>query len=133
LITGSLDPFVVVGVLAFAFGLSMDYEVFLTSRIKELHDAGASTTEAVTEGLARTGRIVTAAATLLAVTFFSFMVGSVSFLQLFGLGAGLAVLIDATLVRVILVPAILGVLGERAWYAPRSLHRVRSRFALSES
>jgi RND superfamily putative drug exporter len=111
----------------------MDYEVFVTSRIKELHDAGASTTEAVSSGLARTGRIVTAAASLLAVTFFAFMVGSVNFLQLFGLGTGLAILIDATLVRAILVPAAMRILGPRAWYAPRVLRRARSRLALSES
>jgi RND superfamily putative drug exporter len=98
-----------------------------------LHDAGADTETAVTQGLARTGRIVTAAALLLAVTFFAFMTGSVSFLQLFGLGTGLAILIDATLVRVILVPAALRLLGERAWYAPRGLHRVRTRLALNES
>ncbi len=116
-----------------AFGLSMDYEVFVTSRIKELHDAGADTAEAVSSGLARTGRIVTAAASLLAVTFFAFMVGSVNFLQLFGLGAGLAILIDATLVRAILVPAAMRVLGPHAWYAPRLLRRARARLALSES
>ncbi|HEX3814399.1 MAG TPA: MMPL family transporter [Mycobacteriales bacterium] len=128
-----IDTAMTVLLFCVAFGLSMDYEVFLTSRIKELHDAGADTEEAVTQGLARTGRIVTAAATLLAVTFFAFMTGTVSFLQLFGLGAGLAVLIDATLVRVILVPAALRLLGEWAWYAPRGLHRVRTRLALNES
>jgi RND superfamily putative drug exporter len=127
-----IDTAMTVLLFCVAFGLSMDYEVFLTSRIKELHDAGADTETAVTQGLARTGRIVTAAALLLAVTFFAFLTGSVSFLQLFGLGTGLAILIDATLVRVILVPAVLRLLGERAWYAPRGLHRVRTRFALNE-
>lgn len=127
-----IDTAMTVLLFCVAFGLSMDYEVFLTSRIKELHDAGADTKTAVTQGLARTGRIVTAAALLLAVTFFAFLTGSVSFLQLFGLGTGLAILIDATLVRVILVPAVLRLLGERAWYAPRGLHRVHTRFALTE-
>jgi RND superfamily putative drug exporter len=116
-----------------AFGLSMDYEVFVTSRIKELHDAGADTAEAVRSGLARTGRLVTAAASLLAVSFFAFLVGSVNFLQLFGLGAGLAILIDATLVRAVLVPAVMRILGPHAWYAPRLLRRARSRLALRES
>ena len=116
-----------------AFGLSMDYEVFLTSRIKELHDAGLSNTEAVTQGLARTGRIVSTAAALLAVSFFAFGTSSVSFLQMFGLGSGLAILIDATLVRGVLVPVFMRAVGDRSWYAPPLLRRVHRRLALSES
>ncbi|MGI8701532.1 MAG: MMPL family transporter [Nocardioidaceae bacterium] len=87
-----------------AFGLSMDYEVFLMSRIKELHDTGASTADSVIHGLARTGRIVSTAAALLAVSLFAFGTSRVSFIQFFGLGTGLAILIDATLVRGVLVP-----------------------------
>jgi RND superfamily putative drug exporter len=115
-----------------AFGLSMDYEVFLMSRIKELHDAGASTADAVTHGLARTGRIVSTAAALLAVSFFAFGTSHVSLIQFFGLGTGLAILIDATLVRGVLVPASMGALGERSWYAPPLLRRLHQRVGLSE-
>ncbi len=101
-----------------AFGLSMDYEVFLMSRIKELHDQGMSNHDSVVHGLARTGRIVSTAAALLAVSFFAFGTSSVSFIQFFGLGTGLAILIDATVVRGVLVPAFMGLFGERSWYAP---------------
>ncbi len=115
-----------------AFGLSMDYEVFLMSRITELRNSGSSTTSAVIHGLARTGRIITTAAALLAVSFFSFATGHVSFIQFFGLGTGLAILIDATLVRGILVPAAMGILGDRSWYAPTALRRLYARTALSD-
>jgi RND superfamily putative drug exporter len=103
------------------------------SRIKELHDQGAAAATAVSSGLARTGRIVSTAAGLLAVTFFAFGTGSVSFLQMFGIGSGLAILIDATLVRGVLVPAAMRVLGRAAWYSPRPLRRVYARVALSEA
>lgn len=115
-----------------AFGLSMDYEVFLMSRITELRNSGSSTTSAVIHGLARTGRIITTAAALLAVSFFSFVTGHVSFIQFFGLGTGLAILIDATLVRGILVPAVMGMLGDRSWYAPAPLRRLYARTGLSD-
>jgi RND superfamily putative drug exporter len=115
-----------------AFGLSMDYEVFLMSRIKELHDAGADNTDAVTRGLARTGRIVSTAAALLAVSFFAFGTSRVNFIQLFGLGTGLAILIDATLVRGVLVPAFMRVFGENSWYAPVPLRRLHQRIGLDE-
>jgi RND superfamily putative drug exporter len=116
-----------------AFGLSMDYEVFLMSRIKEMHDAGAATPDAVALGLARTGRIISTAAALLAVSFFAFGTSKVSFIQFFGLGTGLAILIDATLVRGTLVPAFMRVLGENSWYAPRGLRRLHDRTRLSEA
>jgi putative drug exporter of the RND superfamily len=116
-----------------AFGLSMDYEVFLISRIKELHDHGASNAEAVTEGLGRTGRIVSTAAALLAVSFFAFGTSHVSFIQFFGLGCGMAILIDATLVRGVLVPAFMRVFGEHSWWAPPPLRRLHDRLGLSET
>jgi RND superfamily putative drug exporter len=116
-----------------AFGLSMDYEVFLMSRIKELHDAGAPNADAVTGGLARTGRIVSTAAALLAVSFFAFATSHVSFIQLFGLGTGIAILIDATLVRGVLVPAFMRALGEHSWYAPPVLRRLHNRIGLNDS
>ncbi|MFJ9890830.1 MMPL family transporter [Streptomyces sp. NPDC091287] len=116
-----------------AFGLSMDYEVFVTSRIKELHDLGEDNESAVTHGLGRTGRIVSAAALLLAVSFFAFGTAEISFMQMFGLGSGLAILIDAIAVRGVLVPAAMRLLGRSAWYAPGPLRRFHDRFGLSES
>lgn len=127
-----MDTSMTVLLFCIAFGLSMDYEVFVISRIKDLHDAGYSTTDAVTHGLARTGRIVSTAAVLLAVTFVAFVSSSVSFLQLFGLGAALAILIDATLVRGILVPATMKLLGPAAWYAPKGMRRVHEKVGVSE-
>ncbi|MCM2423856.1 MMPL family transporter [Streptomyces sp. RKAG293] len=115
-----------------AFALSMDYEVFVTSRIKELHDLGEDNASAVTNGLGHTGRIVTAAACLLAVSFFAFGTAELSFMQMFGLGSGLAVLIDAVAVRGILVPAAMRLLGRHAWYAPGFLRTFHGRFGLSE-
>jgi putative drug exporter of the RND superfamily len=115
-----------------AFGLSMDYELFVISRIKELHDAGESNAESVTGGLARTGRIVSTLAALLSVGFFAFATSHVSFIQLFGLGTGMAILIDATLVRGVLVPAFMRAFGERSWYAPASLRRIYDRIGVSE-
>ncbi|MYV57625.1 MMPL family transporter [Streptomyces sp. SID3212] len=116
-----------------AFGLSMDYEVFVTSRIKELHDRGEDNESAVTHGLGHTGRIVTAAACLLAVSFFAFGTAKLSFMQMFGLGSGLAILIDAVAVRGILVPAAMRLLGGSAWYAPGFLRKFHNRFGLSEA
>jgi RND superfamily putative drug exporter len=116
-----------------AFGLSMDYELFVISRIKELHDAGVPNADAVTGGLARTGRIVSTLAALLAVGFFAFGTSHVSFIQLFGLGTGMAILIDATLVRGVLVPAFMRAFGERSWYAPAPLRRIHNRIGVSEN
>lgn len=113
-----MDMSMLILFLCIAFGLSMDYEVFLISRIKELHDRGMPTAEAVTTGLARTGRIVSAAAALLAVSLLAFAAGTVSFLQMFGIGAGLAIVLDATLVRAVLLPAVMRALGDANWYCP---------------
>jgi RND superfamily putative drug exporter len=115
-----------------AFGLSMDYEVFLLSRIKEHYDAGYKTSEAVTYGMARAGRIVSTLAVILAVSFFAFGVSTISFLQLFGLGTGFAILIDATLVRGVLVPVFMHIFGDNAWYAPKALKVFYNRFHLSD-
>jgi RND superfamily putative drug exporter len=128
-----MDMSMTVLLFCIAFGLSMDYEVFVLSRIKELHDQGMPSAQAVPEGLARTGRIVSTAAGLLAVSFFAFGTSTVSFLQMFGIGTGLAILIDATLIRGVLVPAAMRVLGPAAWYSPAPLRRVYARVALSES
>lgn len=127
-----MDTSMTVLLFCIAFGLSMDYEVFVTSRIKELHDRGADPAEAVSGGLSRTGRIVSTAAALLAISFFAFGTASISFLQMFGLGCGLAILIDALLVRGILVPAAMRLLGRHAWWAPAPLRAVHRRIGLSE-
>jgi RND superfamily putative drug exporter len=111
----------------------MDYEVIVLSRIKELHDAGRPDEAAVTEGLTRSGRIVTTAAALIAVQFFAIGTATVSFLQLFGFGAGFAVLIDATLVRAVLVPGAQRVLGRVAWYAPEPMRRIYRRIGVAEA
>jgi RND superfamily putative drug exporter len=128
-----LDTSMLVLLLCVAFGLSMDYEVFVMGRIKEMRDLGLPNDEAVVRGLAHTGRIVSTAAALIAISFFAFLVSRVSFIQFFGLGAGLAILIDATLVRGVLVPAAMRILGEQAWWAPRPLRRLHRRVGLSES
>jgi RND superfamily putative drug exporter len=115
-----------------AFGLSMDYEVFMLSRIKELHDQGVDNKEAVATGLARTGRIVTTAAALLAVTFFAFTTSKVSFIQMFGLGTGLAILLDATLIRGVLVPSSMRLMGDINWWSPAPLRRLHRRLHITE-
>ncbi|HEU0238160.1 MAG TPA: MMPL family transporter [Micromonosporaceae bacterium] len=127
LTTGSLDPFVIVGVLAFAFGLSMDYEVFLLSRIKEFVDRGDPTDVAVRRGLQRTGRVITSAALLMVIVFGCFLVGRTSNTQQIGLGLASAIAIDATLVRCVLVPATMTLLGKWNWWAPRPLARWHAR------
>ncbi len=127
-----MDASMTVLLLCITFGLSMDYEVFLSSRITELHHAGADLESSVTNGLARTGRIVTSAAVLLSVSFFAFVFSTVSMLQLFGLGAGLAVLIDATLIRGVMVPAAMRLLGRINFWAPPFLRRVHERVGLVE-
>jgi putative drug exporter of the RND superfamily len=128
-----LDTSMLVLLFCIAFGLSMDYEVIVLSRIKELHDQGRDNRTAVTEGLTRSGRIVTTAAALIAVSFFAFGTATVSFLQLFGIGAGFAVIVDATLVRAVLVPACQGILGRAAWYAPAPLRRLNTKIGLTEA
>ncbi len=126
--TGSLDPFVIVGVLAFAFGLSMDYEVFLLSRIKEYVDAGHPSDEAVRRGLQRSGRVITSAALLMVIVFGCFLVGRVGNTQEIGLGLAAAIAIDATLVRCVLVPATMTLLGKWNWWAPKPLARWHAKW-----
>jgi RND superfamily putative drug exporter len=130
--TGTLDTSMPILMFCIAFGLSMDYEVFLLSRIKEEHDHGADNTTAVAVGLERTGRIVTAAAALLAVVFIAFATSHVTFLKLLGIGMALAVLVDATLVRGVLVPAFMRLAGNANWWAPAPLRRLYDRFGFHE-
>ena len=128
-----LDTSMLMLLFCIAFGLSMDYEVFVLSRIKEGHDLGLGRRAAVVDGLSHTGRIVSTAAVLIAVNFFAFGTGGVSFIQMFGIGTGLAIMIDATLIRGVLVPAGMRLLGKAAWWAPRPLRRLHDKIGLSES
>ncbi len=129
---GSIDLWMPILVLIFAFGLSMDYEVFLLSRIKEIHDSGVDTDEAVALGLQRTGRIITSAALLIVVVFAGFAAGEVLAIKQLGVGLAVAVIVDATIVRTLLVPATMRLLGEWNWWAPAPLRRFHQRFGLHE-
>jgi RND superfamily putative drug exporter len=132
LTVGALNPFVVVLVFAFAFGLSMDYEVFLLGRIKEYVDAGADTDAAVRSGLQRTGRVITSAAALMVIVFGCFAAARIGNIEQIGLGLAVAVLIDATVVRCLLVPATMTLLGRWNWWAPRWLSRLHAWIGLRE-
>jgi RND superfamily putative drug exporter len=121
--TGSVDTGSIILVAVVAFGLSMDYELFLLSRIKEEHDAGRSNIESVATGLQRSARIITAAAGLLAIVFASFVLSGVTSIKMLGFGVAFAIILDATLVRALLVPALMRLFGERNWWAPSSLKR----------
>ncbi len=131
--TGSLDITMPILMFCIAFGLSMDYEVFLLSRIKEEYDRSGDNEASVAEGLERTGRIVTAAATLIAVVFVAFATSGVSFIKMMGVGLTLAVLVDAFIVRATLVPAFMRLAGDSNWWAPRFLRPVYRRFGIRES
>ena len=131
--TGALSITVPVLMFCIAFGMSMDYEVFLLSRIAEERRRTGDDEQAVVEGLARTGRIITAAAALIAVVFLAFATSEVSFIKLFGLGLALAVITDATVVRALLVPAFMKLAGGANWWAPASLRRLYERAGLSEA
>lgn len=118
-------------VVAFGFGLAMDYEVFLLSRIKELHDEGRPTLEAIRIGLQRSGRIITSAAAILIIVFGGFVAGQLLVIKEVGFALAVAVLIDATIVRLLLVPATMTVLGDLNWWAPRWAARVHDRIGLT--
>ena len=119
-------------IFAIAFGLSSDYTVFLLTRIKETHDAGHSNKESVAIGLERTGRIVTQAAFLFCIAIGAFATSSIVFIKEVGVGIAVAVIIDATIVRALLVPSLMALLGERNWWAPGPLRRLHKRIGLSE-
>jgi RND superfamily putative drug exporter len=131
--TGGIDTLIPAIVLAFAFGLSMDYEVFLLSRIKELRDAGASNDQAVALGLQRSGRIITSAALVVVLVFAGFATGQLLVIKEMGIALAVAVAVDATLVRMLLVPATMTLLGEWNWWAPAPLRRLHARFGVRES
>ena len=134
--TGTLEANMPMLLFCVAFGLSMDYEVFLLARIREFWLDSAQTRadsdESVALGLARTGRVVTAAALIMAIAFAALIAAQVSFMRIFGLGTTLAVLVDATLVRMALLPAFMQVMGKWNWWAPKPLARLHERFGLSE-
>jgi RND superfamily putative drug exporter len=127
-----LNPFVTVIIFAFAFGLSMDYEVFLLARIKEYVDRGLSTDHAVRRGLQNSGRIITSAALLMVVVFAAFAFARTGTIEQVGLGLSVAVAVDATIVRCVLVPATMTLLGRWNWWAPAWLQRVRERVGLRD-
>jgi RND superfamily putative drug exporter len=129
---GALESTQPVLLFALAFGLSTDYGVFLLARIKEAHDRGLETREAVAVGLERTGRIVTAAAVLFCVAIGAFATSEIVFIKELGIGTALAVLIDATIVRALLVPSLMALLGRWNWWAPRPLRRLHARIGLGE-
>jgi RND superfamily putative drug exporter len=122
-LTGTLDTSIVILISVVVFGLSMDYELFLLSRIREEHMAGKTNVESVATGLQRSARIITAAAVLLAVVFAAFITSGVTSIKSMGFGVALAVILDATIVRGLLVPALMRLFGERNWWAPEFLKR----------
>ena len=143
--SGTLVANMPVLLFCIAFGLSMDYEVFLISRIREYwlasgaarparsaKEAHAANDESVAHGVARTGRVITAAALVMSMSFAALIAAHVSFMRMFGLGLTLAVLADATLVRMVLVPAFMHVMGRWNWWAPKPLAWLHDRFGISE-
>lgn len=132
-VTGDLSATVPVMLFAAAFGLAMDYQVFLLSRIREEYDRTGKNETAVAVGLERIGRIVTAAAILISVVFLGFLASDITFMKAFGIGLPLAVIVDATLVRGFLLPAAMKLLGDANWYAPEFLRRLHDRWGLDES
>jgi RND superfamily putative drug exporter len=131
--TGLLDTTTPILMFCIAFGLSMDYEVFLLSRVKEEFDRTGDNARSVELGLARTGRIVTAAALIISVVFLAFATSGISFIKLFGIGLTLAVLMDATVVRAFLVPAFMRLAGDANWWAPRWMRRIYDRVGFSDA
>jgi RND superfamily putative drug exporter len=129
---GSMDGTILVLIFAAAFGLSIDYEVFLLSRIKEMCQSTGDNMRSVASGIQRSGPIITSAALLIGIVLGAFAMGEVVFMKAMGLGLLLSVLVDATLVRMLLVPASLRLLGRLNWWAPKPLMWLYQRFNLSE-
>ncbi|WP_257210802.1 MMPL family transporter [Actinomyces ruminis] len=127
---GGVEAYVVVTAVGVGFGLAMDYEVFLLGRIKEYWDAGADNDTAVAKGLQRSGRIVTFAALIMVVVFLGFVSGELLIVKEVGLALAIVVALDATVVRMLLVPATMTLLGRWNWWAPAPLKRVYARYGL---
>ena len=130
---GPINPFIPLMLFAVVFGLSMDYEVFMLSRIREEYLRTGDATTSVADGLASTARVITAAAAIMVVVFASFMLEDIREIKLFGLGLAVAVLLDATLVRMVVVPATMELLGDRNWWLPRWLDRLLPNFEIEGS
>jgi RND superfamily putative drug exporter len=130
--TGSIDPTMPILMLAIIFGLSMDYEVFLLSRIRERYDQTGDNTTSVASGLQRTGGLITSLALLLIIVVGAFSASGITFIKLMGVGMIVALLVDATVVRVLLVPATMRLLGRANWWAPRPLRRLYARYGIKE-
>ncbi len=130
--TGSIDPTMPILMAAIIFGLSMDYEVFLLSRIRERYDQTGDNTVAVAAGLQRTGGLITSLALLLIIVVGAFSASGIAFIKLMGVGMIVALLVDATVVRVLLVPATMRLLGRANWWAPRPLRRLYARYGIRE-
>ncbi len=128
--TGPIEPFVPVLTFAIVFGLSMDYEVFLVSRMHEEFSRDRDASRAVRAGLAATGRTITAAAAIMVVVFAAFVLGDGRVIKMFGVGLAVAVLLDAVVIRCLLVPALMELMGRRAWWVPRRLERALPRVAI---
>jgi putative drug exporter of the RND superfamily len=128
--TGPIESFLPVIVFALVFGLSMDYEVFLVSRIREAFIGGETPREAVTDGVATIGRVIIAAALIMASVFFAFMTGIDRTIKEFGLALGLAIILDAFVIRLTLVPALMHLLDGKAWYIPRWLDKILPRLTI---
>jgi RND superfamily putative drug exporter len=131
--TGFIEATQPILVLAIVFGLSMDYEVFLMSRIREQYDLTGDNTTAVATGLQRTGGIITSAALLLLVVIGAFSTSGITFIKMIGVAMAIAIVVDATVVRVLLVPATMRLLGRANWWAPGPLGRVYARYGIRES
>ena len=131
--TGSVEATQPILILAIVFGLSMDYEVFLMSRIREQYDLTGDNTTAVATGLQRTGGIITSAALLLLVVIGAFSLSGVTFIKMIGVAMLIAIVVDATVVRILLVPATMRLLGRANWYAPGPLRRLYVRYGIRES
>jgi len=121
---GPIEPFIPMMLFAIVFGLSMDYEVFLLTRIREEYDRTGDNSEAVADGLAATARVITAAALIMVFVFGSFMLEDARTVKILGLGLATAVAIDATIVRMLLVPATMKLFGDKNWWIPRRLDRM---------
>jgi trehalose monomycolate/heme transporter len=130
--TGTIDPTMPILMLAIIFGLSMDYEVFLLSRIRERYDVTGSNSEAIASGLQRTGGIITSAALLLVIVVGAFSASGITFIKLMGVGMIVALIVDASIVRVMLVPATMRLLGRANWWAPGPLRRLYARYGIPE-
>ena len=129
---GTIDPTMPILMFAIMFGLSTDYEVFLLSRIRERYDVTGDNTAAVASGLQRTGGLITSLALLLVIVVGAFSASGITFIKLLGVGMIVALIVDASIVRVLLVPAVMRLLGPANWWAPRPLRRLYARYGFSE-